>query len=75
MESNLKENTHTHIYLNHFAIYQKLIQHCKLYLNFKNINGNKTTHTHVCMHTYTPTISTSEANQQPVAARGDCRKY
>ena len=31
MEKNLKKNTYVclHIYLTHFTVYQKLIQHCK----------------------------------------------
>ena len=40
------------VYLNHFAIYQKLTQHCKLHLNFKNIYGNQAVHTRVRAHTH-----------------------
>ena len=31
MEKNMKKNIYVHLYvwLNHFAIYQKLTQHCK----------------------------------------------
>ena len=49
MEKNLKKNTYIfiYIYMNHFAVYFKLTQHCKLTTSIKT----KTKYSEMWLHT------------------------
>lgn len=45
MEKNLKDNTYTYMYNNHFVVYMKLMQHCKLAVQLRIKQTDKTTAT------------------------------